>query len=137
MAVSAHANELLDLTNSLEDIVGDLVKKDKRPAKSSKRTARGTKKNLYGMRQMQQTYLEMGRAHLNPVARYVKAIKMGVVTKDMVEVMVLIVGPLVKKTKQVGLDEIARKLRSLHVVFTRNLQRKVFSHHPPTRSGAR
>lgn len=106
--------EFLDLSNSLEDLVSDLVKDaDKKPAAGRRRGG----KDVYGTKQMQSTYVEICRNTLNPIARYLKAIHIGVVTKDMIEVMNLMVAPLVKKTKQVGLEQQARKLRSFHVVL--------------------
>jgi hypothetical protein len=109
--------ELSDLSSSLEDLVSDLVKD---LGKSDKKTTSGRKrsgKDVFGTKQMQSTYVEICRNTLNPIVRYLKAIHMGVVTKDMIEVMNLMVTPLVKKTKQVGLEQQARKLRSFHVAL--------------------
>lgn len=61
---------------------------------------------------MHQTFLELVQSHLVPVARYVKAVRMGIHTKDILEVIALIVEPLAKKTKKVGLDDHAKELRA-------------------------
>jgi hypothetical protein len=124
------ASELLDLESSLEDVVSDLVDGLTRKTNSRRKTAKSRSSKGHGTRQMQQTYVDLCQQSLNPVVRYMKAITCGVVTKDMVEVMGLIVAPLVNKTKQVGLDQYARKLRSLHIVLqeiTRSKSSKITS----------
>lgn len=115
MKGAEQVKELADLESSLEELVDGLVKDIGRKSGDARR--KGGKRSVYGTRQMQATYLEICRTNLNPVARYLKAMHLGVVTKDMIEVMELMTAPLVKKTRQVGLEEQARKLRSFHVVL--------------------
>ena len=111
--MKAASSELLDLESSLEDVVSDLVDN----ISKDKRTSRSKGKASFGTKQMQSTYLELCRNHLNPITRYIKAMHLGVLTKDMIEVMQLIVAPLLKKTRQVGMDQHARKLQSFSVVL--------------------
>src|SRR6185503_19904883 len=112
-ALSSH--EFLDLETSLEDVVAELVRDVESKGKTSKAAAK--KSRNYGANQMQKTFLAIARTHLSPLTRYVKAIQQGVVSKDLVEVMNLIVTQLVNKTRQVGLDQHARKLKSFQVVL--------------------
>ncbi len=113
-ADSRAGSAAIDLRGSLEDIVGELAEQAKRkPAKEK----RNKQNNDYGIRQMQRTFLDLCRFHMAPIVRYMKAISGGIVSKDLVEVINLIVTPVVSKTKKVGLDQHADKLTA----FTKEL----------------
>lgn len=114
MKQAVKSQELFDLESSLEEVVSGLVDELEKKPKSGKRF-KG--RAPHGTRQMQATYLELCRNQLNPLSRYLKALHLGIANKDLIEVMLLIVAPLVKKTQQVSLALQARKLRSLQVVL--------------------
>jgi hypothetical protein len=69
-----------------------------------------------GIRQMQETYLEIVRQALGPVDRYLKAMSSGENYREILELCEMIVNPLVPKTEQVGLHKLADDL-----VFFRSL----------------
>ncbi len=108
-------DEFKDLESTLEEVVDGLVQEIAQRPTEPKRIARP--QQGHGVRQMQATYLELCRQALNPVVRYIKAMQRGVATKEMIEVMALIVAPLIKKTHAVGLDLHGRRLRSLQIVL--------------------
>ena len=58
-----------------------------------------------GIREMQETYLELVRNFLRPVDRYMKAIAHGDSSRELLEIAEHIVAPLIAKTDAVGLRE--------------------------------
>lgn len=56
-----------------------------------------------GIREMQETLLDMVRLNLNPVARYVKALHAGEDAKEIYEITELVVTPIIGKVEQAGL----------------------------------
>lgn len=65
---------------------------------------------------MQQTYITLAKEHLKPISRYLKAIRQGISSKELLEVITLIVEPLSVKTKKVGLPQHAKSLRDFNKV---------------------
>ncbi|MFH1262167.1 MAG: hypothetical protein V1495_01815 [Pseudomonadota bacterium] len=63
-----------------------------------------------GIRQMQETFLEIIRQNLAPIARYIKAISLGENARELIEISELIVTPLLPRVEQVGLAEHAEEL---------------------------
>lgn len=63
-----------------------------------------------GIRQMQETFLEIARNALSPSARYMKAISQGEHPRELLEITELIVTPLIPKVEAVGLAEHAEEL---------------------------
>ena len=79
------------------------IQMNKAPAKAGKlkAKAKGTMKDE--MKEMQKTFKAMIQLHLSPVIRYLKAVDLGVTSKDITEIMEYIVAPLIMKSKKVGL----------------------------------
>ncbi len=72
----------------------------------------------YGVWEMRQTFLEICRHALMSIVRYMKAINLGFLSHDLIDVMELIISPLVDKAEQVGV-----KLETIRLVaFQRALQ---------------
>jgi hypothetical protein len=63
-----------------------------------------------GIRQMQETYLEMAKNALSPVSRYVKAISLGETSRELLEISEIVVTPLIPRTESVGLSRHAEDL---------------------------
>jgi hypothetical protein len=63
-----------------------------------------------GIRQMQETFLEITRHNLSPIARYMKAISQGESARELLEITELIVTPLIPRVEAVGLTEHAEEL---------------------------
>jgi hypothetical protein len=81
-----------------------MSKNAKKPAKltaKGKATAKATAKD--DMKEMQKTFKAMIQLHLSPVIRYLKAVDLGVTSKDITEIMEYVVDPLIMKSKKVGL----------------------------------
>lgn len=62
------------------------------------------------MKEMQKTFKTMIQLHLSPVIRYLKAVDLGVTSKDITEIMEYIVAPLILKSKKVGLIQETKTL---------------------------
>ncbi len=62
------------------------------------------------MKEMQKTFKAMIQLHLSPVIRYLKAVDLGVTSKDITEIMEYIVAPLIMKSKNVGLTQETKTL---------------------------
>ena len=60
--------------------------------------------------QMQDTFIDMVRNSLNPIARYMKALDAGEDAKEIYEITELIITPLIPKVEQVGLISHAEDL---------------------------
>lgn len=88
-----------------------------------KKTGRKKKLTVSGVEQMQATYVEVANMHLRPVLRYLKAIEMGVASKDLCEIVHFVIGPVIGKTRKVGLVEHTKSLIS----FQRGLKEVVAS----------
>jgi len=86
--------------------------------KVSRKKAKKVEKDLEAMRK---TYLSLAQVHLRPVLRYLKAIQMGVSSKDLCEIVHYVVGPLVGKTRKVGLVDQTKAL----IAFQRNLKKTI------------
>ncbi len=84
---------------------------------SAKAAAKATGKA--GVKEMQKTFKSMVQLHLSPVVRYLKAVEMGVTTKDITEIMEYVVAPLIMKSKNVGL---AKETTTL-IDFQRSLKK--------------
>jgi hypothetical protein len=63
-----------------------------------------------GIRQMQETFLEISADALCPVARYMKAISLGETARELMEISEMVVTPLIPRTEAVGLDRHAEDL---------------------------
>jgi hypothetical protein len=63
-----------------------------------------------GVRQMQETFLEIAKHALNPVGRYMKAISQGESARELLEISELVVTPLIPKVEAVGLSDHAEEL---------------------------
>ena len=63
-----------------------------------------------GIRQMQETFLEITCHTLSPVARYMKAVSQGECSRELLEITELIVTPLIPRVEAVGLSEHAEEI---------------------------
>ncbi|MCC7460480.1 MAG: hypothetical protein IT286_04170 [Proteobacteria bacterium] len=81
------------------------IQMSKTPAKAGKLKAKAKTKGLMKdeSKEMQKTFKSMIQLHLSPVIRYLKAVDLGVTSKDITEIMEYIVAPLIMKSKNVGL----------------------------------
>lgn len=86
--------------------------------KAKTKTKRRTKPKTQGMKQMKTTFVELTQVHLRPVLRYLKAIQLGVASKDLCEIVQFVVAPIISKTRKVGLDEHTKVL----IAFQRRLK---------------
>ncbi len=68
--------------------------------------------------QMQGTFIAVTQVHLKPTLRYLKAIRLGVASRDLCEIVHYVVGPIIGKTLKVGLEEHTRAL----IAFQRTLK---------------
>lgn len=71
------------------------------------------------LKEMQKTFKSMIQLHLSPVVRYLKAVDLGVTSKDLTEIVEYIVGPLILKSKKVGLLDETKAL----IQFQRDLKK--------------
>ncbi len=78
-------------------------KKDRGNASKIKTKSKRVAKD--DLKEMQKTFKSIIQLHLSPVVRYLKAVDLGVTTKDLTEIMEYIVSPLILKSKNVGLTE--------------------------------
>src|SRR5262245_20810940 len=109
---------LSDLDKAFEDI-----QMAPPPAKKSGKSKRRAKKIESDYLQMESTFLELTRVHLRPVLRYLKAIDHGIASKELCEVVHYVIGPVIGKTRKVGLVEETRAL----IQFQRSLKAAVKS----------
>ncbi len=94
----------------------------KTPKKKAKKAIEKTQtlaQNDIGMEQMRETYRELVRLNLSPVARYLKAFEFGVNTKDLTQIAQWVVTPLITKAKDIGLDTETTALNSFKRVLAR------------------
>lgn len=91
---------LSDLDLAFNEIQMSPATKNAKKAKTSK--SKWAKDALVDM---QQTFIGITRNHLKPIVRYIKAVREGIDSKDICEVMVLIVDSVLPKTKQVKLTQ--------------------------------
>jgi hypothetical protein len=97
-----------------------MSKNAKKPAKltaKAKVAAKATAKD--DMKEMQKTFKAMIQLHLSPVIRYLKAVDLGVTSKDITEIMEYVVDPLIMKSKKVGLTTETKDL----IAFQRVLKK--------------
>ncbi len=98
-----------------EDFLSDLDKAFDRiqilpkEAPTKKGKARG-KKTEKGLAHMKTTFVEISRVHLRPVLRYLKAIHLGIPSKELCEIVHYVVGPIIGKTRKVGLIDQTKAL---------------------------
>jgi hypothetical protein len=92
---------LVDVDKAFETIQLDPIQKT--PSKKRKRESEFI--------QMQATFLAVAQVHLGPVLRYLKAIKLGISSKDLCEMIGLVIDPLIPNTREVGLLEQADALK--------------------------
>ncbi|MFH1263944.1 MAG: hypothetical protein V1495_10950 [Pseudomonadota bacterium] len=104
-----------DLDKAFEEI--QMAPKTKSRTKS-KRKGRAKEKNLD---QMKETFVELAQVHLRPVLRYLKAVQLGVASKDLCEIVQYVVAPIIGKTRKVGLSDHAAAL----IRFERSLKKAV------------
>lgn len=96
------------------DIAFDSIKMSSRTKKKpikkvrSAKTLKKTKKAQMDM--VHHTFISMCQNHFRPMARYLKAIELGVTSRDLCKVMHYIVEPMVQKTKKVQLGDHAQAL---------------------------
>lgn len=90
-----------DLDKAFEEIQATPTSKTKSRAKSKRKSRRAEKE----LEQMKGTFVELTQVHLRPVLRYLKAIQLGVASKDLCEIVQYVVGPIIGKTRKVGLNE--------------------------------
>jgi len=95
------------------------IQMNKAPAKAGKMKAKGKALAKDGMKEMQKTFKSMIQLHLSPVIRYLKAVDLGVTSKDITEIMEYIVAPLIMKSKNVGLVNETKTL----IEFQRTLKK--------------
>lgn len=69
------------------------------------------------MKEMQKTFKSVIQLHLSPVVRYLKAVDLGVTSKDITEIMEYVVSPLIMKSKHVGLLDETKVLISFQRVL--------------------
>ncbi|MFH1016897.1 MAG: hypothetical protein V1798_01795 [Pseudomonadota bacterium] len=74
------------------------------------------------MLQMQNTFVAVTQVHLRPTLRYLKAIRLGVASRDLCEIVHYVVGPIIGKTRKVGLDEHTRALIAFQRVLKNSLK---------------
>lgn len=79
------------------------IQMNKPAAKAGKLKAKSKSAAKDEMKEMQKTFKSMIQLHLSPVIRYLKAVDLGVTSKDITEIMEYIVAPLIMKSKNVGL----------------------------------
>jgi hypothetical protein len=72
-------------------------------APKTKLKAKGRRVVKDDLREMQKTFKAVIQLHLSPVVRYLKAVDLGVTSKDITEIMEYVVSPLIMKSKHVGL----------------------------------
>lgn len=90
-----------------------------KPAPSvAKKNPRRAKKQRAELEQMQATFLDVTKVHLRPVLRYLKAIQMGAASKDLCEIVHYVIGPVIGKTRKVGLVNETKAL----IAFQRDLK---------------
>ncbi len=92
-----------DFFSDFDKAFGDLQKPVRAAARAPERKKR--KQAQSDVAQMQQTYVQITQGHLRPVLRYLKAIQMGVASRDLCELVHYVIGPMVGKTRKVGLDK--------------------------------
>ncbi len=63
-----------------------------------------------GIRQMQETYLELAQNALAPVSRYIKALTLGETSRELLEISEMVISPLISRTEAVGLERHAEDL---------------------------
>ncbi len=72
-----------------------------------------------GLSEMHSTFVAVSRVHLAPVHRYLKAIHLGVASKDLCEIVHYVAGPVIGKTRKVGLTEHTKALISFQRQLTK------------------
>ena len=95
------------------------IQMSKNKTKPSPIKTKSRAKKTDELKEMQKTFKAMIQLHLSPVVRYLKAVGLGVTSKDITEIMEYIVGPLIMKSKQVGLTEETKVL----IQFQRDLKK--------------
>lgn len=100
-------DDILDDNDFFKDIDRAFTRiqmgKDKSKPAKLKAKSRNTANDE--LKEMQKTFKQMIQLHLSPVVRYLKAVGLGVTSKDITEIMEYIVGPLIMKSKKVGLTD--------------------------------
>jgi hypothetical protein len=102
-----------DLLNEIDQALGDLLEKGPEAYQAVQETLVEVDDGLSadpGIRQMQETFLDIARHALNPVGRYMKAISQGESARELLEISELVVTPLIPKVEAVGLPDHAEEL---------------------------
>lgn len=102
-----------DLLNEINQALGDVLKEDVGTDLTAQELLVELDDGLSadpGIRQMQETFLEIARHALNPVGRYMKAISLGESARELLEISELVVTPLIPKVEAVGLAAHAEEL---------------------------
>lgn len=101
---AAFLNETLN-----DDFFSELDKAFERiqmvPEVTKKTPRRRAKKTETELAKMHSTFVDVAQVHLRPVMRYLKAIQLGVASKDLCEIVHYVVGPIISKTRKVGLAD--------------------------------
>lgn len=74
------------------------------------KASRPSKKTVEELEPMKETFIELAQVHLGPVLRYLKAIQLGVASKDLCEIVHYVIGPIIGKTRKVGLVDQTKAL---------------------------
>jgi hypothetical protein len=106
---------LTDLDKAFEAIQITPQAVSKRAPKSKRR------KQQREMAQMQRTFIAVTQMHLRPTLRYLKAIRLGVASRDLCEIVHYVIGPIIGKTRKVGLVEQTKALIAFQRVLKTSL----------------
>jgi hypothetical protein len=108
-----------DFLSELDKAFVEIQMVPEKPSKS--KATRRSKRTATDAAAMHETFLGVAQLHLRPVLRYLKAIHLGVASKDLCEIVHYVVGPIIGKTRNVGLEEHTRAL----IAFQRALKAAV------------
>lgn len=113
-AAKAETDLFADLMGEMEQLLGEELKKGG-PRVALTPLKKTSRKSL--LNPAQKLYLEMAQQHLQPLCRYMKAIRRGVQSKMLLEISALIVEPLIAHTQEMEMTAQAQALLHLRAAM--------------------